>query len=586
MNETIGVKGGRKDRQITLKITKKNKIELEKYYKEMTQEQQKKLEKKVAQQQVLTFLKILPLVTFGTIYTTITEKLKEEKEIVNLQKIKEHIIKSDLFEEKRTKEIITVIDLKINQLEQILKNKELQEVLNQTDKLYFQVSDSEVLILDLLNQDNLKTGLLSELTNQEKDLVITKEELNYLTTLEKDELENIKVKNTESTLLETISNKLSGSKEKNKSLKVEVQEILQNEIPMKKAQPEEINEKIERLKNHRIIEEYDNKLKDVRLELRNLIFEYNTIDAAINNTYNSKEAEVLLDRLNIIIKKIDELKKKIELPDIDKYDNDYLYVLIEEYIEEFKNKKFVDEIKDSNLYILISEKLTELDNKKNLLSEKIESKKEKLEIDEERLRKLKNKYFDYERFNTELLKFQNEQDMILKEINEKLSKATTASEKVEIKIKGMERQNKRLLALLTAQMMVPGARSAKGLITATAISLYFMKNLMNPKTTAKKYATIKIEDYQSEIEANISKIEDISVLLNKTINQIDIIISDIKRDFSDYIYTIPECMKLITDLENIKESIKEKEYELEKIKEEQQLNLEKNNKKVKSLENN
>ena len=44
---------------------------------------------------------------------------------------------------------------------------------------------------------------------------------------------------------------------------------------------------------------------------------------------------------------------------------------------------------------------------------------------------------------------------------------------------------------------------------------------------------------------------------------------------------IPECRKLLADLEKIKDEISEKEYELQKIKDEQEKNLEKNDAKVK-----
>jgi hypothetical protein len=56
--------------------------------------------------------------------------------------------------------------------------------------------------------------------------------------------------------------------------------------------------------------------------------------------------------------------------------------------------------------------------------------------------------------------------------------------------------------------------------------------------------------------------------------------SKIKEEFSDYIGVIPECDELLSNLNKVKENLKEKEYELEKIKEKQKLELARNNAKV------
>ena len=346
-----------------------------------------------------------------------------------------------------------------------------------------------------------------------------------------------------------------------------------------------INEKLEKLKNHKIIDEYESKLKEVRKDLRTLIFEYNVVSEASDNLYNPKEAEDLLERLNYIIKKVEELKSKINIPDIDKYDDNYLYTLVEQYIEDFKNNRFVSEIKDSALYIMISEKLSELDVKKDSLQNKIEQRKEKLEIDESRIEQIKEKYYNFEKFNSELKKFNDNQEYVLKDIREKMANAVTIEERVETQIVGMQRQGRRLLQLMAASLMLPGARSARGLATMTASYLYFMRNIMRPNVTTRTLRTPVVTDYHKEIEKSISQLEDISETLHKTSRQIDLTIKEVKVQFEEYMNVIPECKALLLDLEKIKAEIEEKEYELKRIKEEQEKNLEKNDAKVKRMTN-
>ena len=76
------------------------------------------------------------------------------------------------------------------------------------------------------------------------------------------------------------------------------------------------------------------------------------------------------------------------------------------------------------------------------------------------------------------------------------------------------------------------------------------------------------------------EIEHAHYLLSKTSSQIDKIISEIKTNFKDYIGVIKECDELLYNLEKIRTDLREKEYEMEKTKEEQRILLEKNNQKV------
>ena len=529
MNETIGVKGGKNDRRRSLLITKKAKEKLQAYQEE---KELKKLEEKVKKNQILAFFKIFPIITLGQVYTSIVENLKKKKELA-IKELIELLKKENIFQEKEIDEIISA--LKSGNLYSL--DQTMLEKLGISLERYKHTS--EIDLSDLTND--------YQKVSQETSIAIIKVE------------QIIKQEN---------------NKQNNQ------QEINQQDIQNKTSQ-ETIEEKITKLKNHKIVDEYENKLKEIRIELKKVIFEYNIICDNADNVYTSKESEKLLEKLNQIIKKVEELKNKIAVADIDEYDSNYLYTLIEEHIDDFKNKQLVEEIKDSELYIMISEKLAELDRKKDILQEELEVKKYQLEIDEEKLEELKEATYGYDQFNQKLLVFQLEQDYLLNEIREKMSKATTVEQKVKIQVEGINQQTSKLLNIITTLMLIPGARSAKTLAIMTATSLYFMKNIINPRPINKRYKTITITDYHKDIERSLSDINDISILLKKTSKQIDIIITEFEKEFSQYFGIIPECQKLLDDLNKIKNELNEKEYELERIKEEQEKNLEKNDAKVK-----
>lgn len=339
------------------------------------------------------------------------------------------------------------------------------------------------------------------------------------------------------------------------------------------------------IKSQKLVEEYEKQLKDIRSDLRKLSFEYGVLEKESNSIYQSKEAETLLDRLNYIIKKIEELKYKISKEELSKYDDNYLYALIEKYLTDFKTGKISDEIKDSMLFILIAEKLAELDEKKDELKQKITDRKTTLQVDEAKLETLKEEYFNYDKFNAELLKFQNEQDHLLNEIREKMKNATRIEEKVEIEVKALSFQSAKLMALSRLQMILPGARSAKGLATATATYLYFMKNVLNPETTTKRYKVIKVDDYSKQIESSINSLDSILKNVSKTSSKLRMMIKDFEIRYKEYFEKLPECKQLLNNLYHVERQLEEKEYELKKIKREQELALEKNNLKVKMLDN-
>ncbi|MBQ3511695.1 MAG: hypothetical protein IJA30_05295 [Bacilli bacterium] len=554
MNETIGVKGGRNDRRRSLLITKKVKEKLEEYHQEQKQKELKELEKKVSLQQKITLLITVPIATLGQVYETLTNDTEKKKELA-LKEAIELLEKENIFSEKDTKEIINALkEGRIFSLDEELLGK-----LGLSFETKKQVSE-----IDLTDFNTPKEEIKEEASIETKTAVLKVVEI----TLE----EKQEKLNDEDTKVEALF-------PEEKDLETSVKKSSKAGITL----TDTLEEKLDKLKNHKIIDEYENKLKEARKDLRELVFEYNLVSEASDNLYDSKEADELLERLNSIIKKIEELKRRIDIPDIDKYDDNYLYTLVADYIEEFKNKNFVSEIKDSALYIMISEKLDELDTKKDTLQSKIETKKTKLEIDEMRLEQLRENYYSFEKFNHDLVRFQEKQDKVLDEIKEKMAKATTIQERVETQVVGMQRQSRRALALMTAALMLPGARSARGLATMAATYLYFMRRVMRPNVTTRRFKTIKVTDYHKEIESSLSDLDNVSVLLNKTSKQIEETIKEVETEFKDYINEIPECKELLSNLEKIKDEILEKEYELKRIKEEQEKNLEKNDAKVKRM---
>ncbi len=341
------------------------------------------------------------------------------------------------------------------------------------------------------------------------------------------------------------------------------------------------NEILDNLKQKEIIDVYHKELKSIRSDLRHLIFDYNIMVDESEDLYTSKEAEQLLDSLNLLINKIEELKRKIKVEDLDKYDENYIYTLIENYLEEFRNKKVIKNIKDSDLFIEISDKLDELSSKKDKLKDKVEKRKEETKAKEDKYQEIKEKYYSIDAFNDQMYALQKEQEALLKRVQEEVSKAVTVEEKVKTEINYFDTGAKNLLKLFALEMFIPGARGAKRIVTATALYAYYMNKLLNPKVITKKYKEIKVIDYEDAIERNINDLEKLENSLSKTTSQIDKIINKFKEEYSEYMDTIPEYTSFLNKLYKVKDNLKEKEDELSYIKSEQKKQLEINKVQVK-----
>lgn len=521
MNETIGVKGGKQDRRRQMKIKKRRKKLQQE--REMLDQETLDLEKQVRKLQILTFLGAVPIAAVGATVQTLTED-KEEKRRLELEEAKKHLLDSDAFSEEDTKQIIK--SLEINYLIGRLPEKTRKKL----GLEYKHISDD----FDNPNYDNVNV---------------------FEQFLEENKKDNYPVTEPE--------RKLGITPEKTPS----------------------IDEQLEKLKSHKIISTYEEELKEVRSELRKLTFEIGVLSDYSEDVKDSKEAEQLIDRLNSIISKVEELKKKMTPEQLSMYDDNYLYVLVENYLNDFKSGQPSPDIKDSMLFILLSEKLQELDNKKDKLSLSLEDKKDKLHLNEQQLESIKEEYYNYTKFNTELLRFQSEQDFLLRDLRQKMANATRIEERVEFQFRAMNQHGNRLLQLMGLQMFLPGARSARGIATASALYLNFMRNIMNPQTIQHRYKVIRVEDYSRQIENSLADLENISDFLGRTSRQLRQTIRNFEETYKDYLDSIPEAKSLLSNLYRVQAQLSEKEYELEQLKKEQQKNLEKNNQKVKALDN-
>lgn len=253
-------------------------------------------------------------------------------------------------------------------------------------------------------------------------------------------------------------------------------------------------------------------------------------------------------------------------------ENNYL---TKEVLEEPERKKVSSSKEDSEeLELPPLEDLTAAFSPEE--PEDLNRNQEPLDID---LSTLKAKYYNYENVIKDIISFQEEQELLLKEVKEKVKNALTIQEKVKVEVEAMDKQSKKLFRFLSLQMFLPGAKSAKSLALFASTYLYFINNIIKPKTTTKKYQVVKVKDYSEEIKKNLNSVDNTLLSLTNTKTQVVKTINDIKREYADYL-ELEECSSLIKNLERLKKNLDNKELELYSLSKIERDTLEKNNAKV------
>lgn len=573
MNENIGAKGGIQDRRRSFKIKKRN---LEK----LKRKKQKRDLNILKRNDIKTFFRIIPIAILGESFKVIFGNSKKQQRktiIITPDKIK----KSN----KHEKNIIEIVKKKSPSIITTIpqKRKEHREQINEMipiDRNKTTKSDNNLDFEKKKKQQKKEQGEKQEYykqktsqPNQRNNKIITTFSLSHLA------LNNLKKHPKE---IINVKTKYLQFKEK-KSNKNKKNSNNYQEKPIVKGQKQQ--KKINRIIDTKIIEEYTKKLYDIRYSLKKLIYEYHNLVVESDDIYTKEQAEILLYKLNIIIKKIEELKQKIKIEDIDKYDDSYIYNLVNEYLKEFKDRKFIEEIKDSDLYITLSEKIQELDIEKEKLENKLELRKEKIASDEKDFEIIKKEFDIFAKFDQDLIKFQNEQIYLLKELESNIENSLTITEKVEKEVKAMNNRCKKLLELIALQMMIPKLKGTKNIITSTMIYMYYMRKILHPEVKTKKYKIINITDYSNDIENSLYQINNITEKLKNTSQKLNSLIKEFEEKYKEYFDIIPECKNLLYNLKKVQSNLREKEYEINKLKQQQQKNLETNNEKVKRLNN-
>lgn len=586
MNETIGSKGGKNDRRRTLIITKKQKEKLK-----AIENENKKKTKDIKRKDLETLIKILPLIIFGNAYQALrsTSKNKQEKEILAIKENQQNnFLKYN--EEKKKEQININLQNNFNcNNKQKLENIEIKYEQQKEDKHNPNI-----------NKENYQKPKNKEISIEKKQKTTISRQKSSISinkpTKNKQISNNYNKIYSNNNTNENFTNQnnnvkniipLTISKQFPNKLQEKITKKNNNNLQEKTKQKlVDVNNKIEKLTNIKLIESYENELRDIKYELKKLIFDYKILEAYSEKTFTTSDIEELLEKLNQIIKKIEELRKKLDIDNLSNYDDNYIRSIVNEYISVLGNGQAIEGLKDSELYILLSSTLNKIEKEKDIFQENLQEQQSDIIDSEENLDRLKTEYLSIQKYNDKLEKFQQEQVILLKNLQEKIENSKSIEEKIEYQVSFLNEQSKNLLKMLALDMMIPDPITSKAAGAATLAYMYFMRRALKPKLqiNKKRYKVITIEDFSKDILNTIDNLTYTADTLNATSNKLQSMISEFKTEYKDYIDNLSEYSELLNNLIKINENLKEKEFEIRKIASEQKKNLQINNEKVKTLE--
>lgn len=488
MDNNRGIKSLQRDRKRIIILTKKQKKKLEEIN-EKNDEELKKLEKKVRQLQIITFIKTVPLIIVGAIFKSTANTI------------------DNLITPK--KKDLTATD----------KNKDIE--------------DKEV--------------IEEKIANNEKNSNITYNNTNDFYTIP-------------------------------------------DPTYYKEKENEKLEDKeLENVKDKKLIKHYEEKLKEKRVEIKLLAA---SIPLSVGTDIYYEKADEIYKKINIVLSKLNDLEQKIKV-DGNLYDDNYINYLVDSYTKEFDDGRLVAEIKNSELYRDISIKIEQLEEEKAKIKRLVSEKQKDLDseeiinnetettsyninttskcpeeekIIEEAPEETDNFSFDDEK--KEYDKFLDQQEHIKIEEEREEAKARSEIENYKLRIAAIKKQCESLKRMITKRSLVkPTVRNAK-LITVTVLaSIYNMRNILRNKKFRRRRKRLTRIEYTKAIENDPNEISNVSILINKSYQQIDALISEIKTKFSSF--NAIEYQSLISDLEEIKRILEEREYEIERVRKRQ-----------------
>lgn len=344
----------------------------------------------------------------------------------------------------------------------------------------------------------------------------------------------------------------------------------------------------------KVIQELENLIKENQYQLDKLFAEYYLLEKEVKEVqysedakYLSQEIEKLLDQLEQIKRELEILVDTVDLENIYELHDDYLTYLVDNYKQQASKEMIIDQVQDFKHdpeYMSIMKKIILFEQARDELEEQVKEKQNELDLRDQDFEILKTECLEIEKTIPLLQRLIDEANLALEEIQTKVAETVHVTENVKTRLKSSLSLMTQILLMMALLKKKPFKQSMGLMAVEGIIAANIVKELLKPKEVKEITLTSDIKDYQDEILSAINDVGSVTVLVEKSLVDIQEIHKNFEHDFSIY-QDLPEYKELLTIITTMEEELTANKEKIIFVQKEMARELEKNDQKVKRYEN-
>lgn len=346
-----------------------------------------------------------------------------------------------------------------------------------------------------------------------------------------------------------------------------------------------------------IVEEVEKNIKEDFYQLNKIKYELEKIKKEEEKELELEEVNNLIIRLDELIKRFEKLKKEFYKKNYDKinefgFNNKYINDLIQEYKTSLKNSNIVSDgliqIEQIEEYIDIINNLVIIEEDTHNINNNLESKKEELNIADKDMSEFEQKYTDINKITNYINTFSEEQETIINDIEKKIEESTKITKRAEYQTDLIINYSKLLSStlLMAATTIIPQTKTGNMLkigliVTAVANMTKVVKSSTKETKTTTSISNI---DYSKNITSSLESVNDMDTMIQNSLNDIKYMRQSFQNEFEQYKNVMSEYTDMLAKLDSVEKELVVKQKLAKNYESKLSDTLEKNNVKVKRLE--
>ena len=301
---------------------------------------------------------------------------------------------------------------------------------------------------------------------------------------------------------------------------------------------------------------------------------------------NVKNIKKLLSKVKALKEKYDHLKDNVDFEYLLEFGDDLLIDKIlelkelcskEDLSSVVDNYKILDEYKF--LYLKIDQLESDSIKYQNYKSKQVEELKER-DIDFE---KLKEGVYDFEKEQEKYDSFVKQQEALLQNLEEKISDIDSYEE-VTYRLKGFNQLLGNSFKYIGLLLVNPLKGLIPGIATQTVVTKNLIQNLYNNLEWQEDRKTVyKAIDYSNSIGVVINNLDDMSSLINSTLDDVVRLKNKYIREFSQYEKSFPNYKESIRKINKIQNAVLGSKIKVDLIRSRMKVKEKENQNKMKKV---